>query len=394
MASVKSVPVSPSSSDKVPPPIKLPIDEELNGKWNVTPSYLDMAQGSLEFFIKSYEYLTKEYDFPSQTKRDLHRVWNNITQNDIIIVCVLTLVWTLGRYLCTKYIFKPVGQSFRLARSDQAKMPESAWKFLFYLGSWSAIAYSVFKTTGPNYFSHPYKVWQDYSMDYKVETDIHNIYLVQLSFYIHSLYTTLFVDQWRKDSLVLMAHHIVTVFLLSFSLGTRSHRSGILALLFHDVCDILLEGTKLCLYFKSGGGPLANVLETIANVGFGCFTVTWFMTRLYWFPLKVIYGACNFVQENKIQVPFILFLDSMLWILLAMNIYWFTFILKLLYKVVTGQVEELEDNRDYKEEEDEDVDPNGNIRSRVVGQKEKGKYYLRHRKESSVLAGDAAGRSQ
>ena len=58
-------------------------------------------------------------------------------------------------------------------------------------------------------------------MTLDVPKDVYAIYLIEISFYLHSLYATLFVDHWRRDTLVLMGHHIVTSLLLVFSLSIR-----------------------------------------------------------------------------------------------------------------------------------------------------------------------------
>lgn len=58
-------------------------------------------------------------------------------------------------------------------------------------------------------------------MNLTVPTNIYVVYVAQISFYVHSLYATVFVDQWRRDSIVLIGHHIITALLLIFSLATR-----------------------------------------------------------------------------------------------------------------------------------------------------------------------------
>jgi len=47
--------------------------------------------------------------------------------------------------------------------------------------------------------------------------DIYLVYLGQISFYIHSIYATIFLDKWRKDSVILLTHHFVTIFLIGGS---------------------------------------------------------------------------------------------------------------------------------------------------------------------------------
>lgn len=54
-----------------------------------------------------------------------------------------------------------------------------------------------------------------------VPTDIAIAYLIQGSFYGHSIYATVYMDAWRKDSAVMVVHHIITLALISFSYAFR-----------------------------------------------------------------------------------------------------------------------------------------------------------------------------
>lgn len=58
-------------------------------------------------------------------------------------------------------------------------------------------------------------------MNLSVPLSIYAIYMAQISFYVHSLYTTILVDHWRRDSVVMVGHHVITALLLVFSLSTR-----------------------------------------------------------------------------------------------------------------------------------------------------------------------------
>lgn len=55
-----------------------------------------------------------------------------------------------------------------------------------------------------------------------VPTDIAIAYLIQGSFYGHSIYATVYMDAWRKDSLVMVVHHFITLALITFSYAFRS----------------------------------------------------------------------------------------------------------------------------------------------------------------------------
>ncbi|XP_025771677.1 ceramide synthase 1 [Puma concolor] len=171
-------------------------------------------------------------------------------------------------------------------------MPESAWKFLFYLGAWSYSAYLLFGTDYP-FFHDPPSVFYDWTSGMAVPRDIAAAYLLQGSFYGHSIYATLYMDAWRKDSVVMLVHHVVTLVLIVSSYAFRF----------------------------------------------------WF--RLYWFPLKVLYATCHCSLRSVPDIPFYFFFNALLLLLTLMNLYWFLYIVAFAAKVLTGQVRELKDVREY-----------------------------------------------
>ena len=54
-----------------------------------------------------------------------------------------------------------------------------------------------------------------------VPWDIYTLYMAQFGFYVHSVYGTLYMDHWRKDSYVMLFHHLLTTTLLAFSYIAR-----------------------------------------------------------------------------------------------------------------------------------------------------------------------------
>jgi len=145
----------------------------------------------------------------------------------------------------------------------------------------------------------------------------------------------------------------------------------------HDVTDILLEFTKCHVYVKKRNGKFYAYNEHISNIGFVGFTITWFVFRLYWYPLKVLYSS-GVVAAHRAYMRgagLYAFFNSLLWFLLFLDLYWFyvnsfnlnknfslytlylyfilfnKFILLFLYKVATGQLKEINDTRDLEEDE-------------------------------------------
>ncbi|XP_045408163.1 ceramide synthase 1 isoform X2 [Lemur catta] len=250
----------------------------------------------------------------------------------------------------------PLAKRCRLQPRDASKMPESAWKFLFYLGSWSYTSYLLFGTDYP-FFRDPPSVFYDWTPGMVVPRDIAAAYLLQGSFYGHSLYATLYMDTWRKDSVVMLVHHVVTLVLIVSSYAFRYHNVGILVVFLHDISDVLLEFTKLNVYFKSRGGSYHRLHALAADLGCLGFCFSWFWFRLYWFPLKVLYATVHCSLRSVPDIPFYFFFNALLLLLTLMNLYWFLYIVAFAAKVLTGQVRELKDLREYDAAEAQDPKP-------------------------------------
>ncbi|XP_064808370.1 ceramide synthase 1-like isoform X2 [Oncorhynchus masou masou] len=245
---------------------------------------------------------------------------------------------------------QPFAQWCSLQPKDSAKMPESSWKLVFYTMSWSYSTYLLF-FTNYTFFHDPPSVFYEWKRGMTVPTDIAIAYLIQGSFYGHSIYATVYMDAWRKDSTVMVVHHVITLALITFSYAFRFHNIGLLVLFLHDINDIQLEFTKLNVYFKTRGGGYYLINDVLSNMGSVSFSITWFWFRLYWFPLKVLYATCVSSLQSVPNIPFYFFFNSLLLTLLCMNIYWFLYIVAFVAKVLTGQMKDVKDLREYEGEE-------------------------------------------
>jgi ceramide synthetase len=151
------------------------------------------------------------------------------------------------------------------------------------------------------------------------------IYYIECGFYLHSIYGTIYMDIVRKDFYVMLIHHILTMTLIIVSYATRYHKIGLLVLFVHDVTDILLEFTKCNVYIKNRGGKFHSINEIISNIGFTAFTAAWYLFRLYWFPLKILYssGVVSVHRAYYRGAGLYAFFNILLWFLLCLDLYWF-----------------------------------------------------------------------
>uniref|UniRef100_A0A8C4SXB8 Ceramide synthase 1 n=1 Tax=Erpetoichthys calabaricus TaxID=27687 RepID=A0A8C4SXB8_ERPCA len=220
-------------------------------------------------------------------------------------------------------------------------MPESAWKLLFYTTSWLYTVYLLFFTKY-SFFQEPASAFYGWKRGMEVPMDIAILYLIQGSFYAHSIYATLYMDAWRKDSLVMLLHHVITLTLIVFSYVFRYHNIGILVIFLHDVNDIQLEFTKLNVYFKNRGGTYHALNNFVSNVG--CVSFGFVFTG----SLKVLYTTCISSLQSVPNIPFYFFFNILLSALTLMNLYWFLVIhCAVCDQSLTGQMKEVNDLREY-----------------------------------------------
>ncbi|ELU10742.1 hypothetical protein CAPTEDRAFT_219402 [Capitella teleta] len=258
----------------------------------------------------------------------------------------------------------PIARRFQLLPINQRKFPESAWKCLYCLSIWSFNYYLHISSGRHDFFHKPSHIFRDWTPQTAMSADFYAMYMLQSGFYIHSLYATMYMDHWRRDSWVMMFHHFLTLSLLvssyiasslnihnSFMDIHRYHTIGTLLLFLHDFSDVALELTKINVYFKNRGGKYYKIHDSAATVGFILFAIIWFVGRLYYFPVKVLNASAHTSmiygeQRGFGEFPFYAFFNILLLTLQALNIYWFMYILNFLYKVASGQLREVDDVRE------------------------------------------------
>ena len=117
------------------------------------------------------------------------------------------------------------------------------------------------------------------------------VIMLELGFYLHSIYATVYLETRRKDFTVMLSHHFVTVGLLFFAYiirylantpttvlmscapPNRAHIIGIMLLCLIDIGDFIFEFGKCILDFRDRNGRQYYWPEQVANVLFGVFAV-------------------------------------------------------------------------------------------------------------------------
>ena len=76
----------------------------------------------------------------------------------------------------------------------------------------------------------------------EVPTEIYWLYMFQMGLYVHSIYTTIFVDEIRKDFVVMLLHHFLTLGLLSYSIGV----GYVIIILLAKISILIINASQQC----------------------------------------------------------------------------------------------------------------------------------------------------
>lgn len=237
--------------------------------------------------------------------------------------------------------------------SEVSRFSETSWRGLYYLGIFCYGLYILwdkpwFRDTKQCYVGHPRQ---------HVSGEVWFYYMVSIGFYI-SLILQAMWDVKRKDFVVHMVHHGVTVALLAMSWTLNMVRIGSLVLCLHDFADYWLEGAKLAKYVKS---------HLLAVVLYNVFTVVWLVTRLGVYPYKLI--RSSLFEAFSTYCPMFYISNTMLILLLVIHVIWTYFILETFFAFIFRGKEE-KDGRSGTEvsssSEEEVNHPNNNTPTAAV----------------------------
>jgi len=228
--------------------------------------------------------------------------------------------------------------------SEMTRFRETTWRFVYYF---SIFYYGLWCLWDKAWLTDTKHCWYDYPRQH-VGDEAWNYYILQTSFYI-SLSMSMALDVKRKDFWEMVVHHCATLLLLWFSWTVNMVRIGMLILVCHDAVDYWMEGAKLAKYMR---------YQTLCDVLFIIFTITWFVTRLVIYPVKLMWTclveSVNITQFDR-SVGIYFLLNSLLSILLVLHISWSILIGRLaINSLFTGTVEK--DDRSASELDTESED--------------------------------------
>jgi len=263
------------------------------------------------------------------------------------------VVFTFLRAFVMTVVLKPFAIWAGVKKQHQQnRFQEEGWVCIYYSISWTLGMYVL--RTSP--------VWNSWTFWFKPEalfegyphTQLPHVmmwyYYVQLAFWLQQIFV-LHIEAPRKDFWALMAHHTVTLLLISGSALSNFWRAGNVVFVVMDLADIILAFSKSMKYL--------GVSDRICDVFFGTFMVTWLYTRHYMYAY-ILHGFMFTAYE---MIPFELDISQGKWycrelawlpilglaLLQILMVYWFALILRILIKILKGHSAEDERSEDEAE---------------------------------------------
>ncbi|KAM4570803.1 ceramide synthase 5-like [Fundulus diaphanus] len=243
---------------------------------------------------------------------------------------------------------------FRIRRNQdrpsiKKKFCESMWRFTFYLG---VFIYAIRHLWVSPWMWDTRQCWYNYPFQ-PLSPGQYNYYVAELAFY-WSLMVSQFTDIKRKDFMIMLVHHLATIFLITISYGNNMLRAGTLVMCVHDASDIFLEAAKLANYAK---------YQRLCDTMFVVFSIIFFFTRLVIFPFWVVHSVL--VESWQIIGPYQAWwlINGLLLVLQTLHIIWFYLIARIAVKAIFKGKVSKDDRSDIETSTDEDISSNGSKNS-------------------------------
>jgi acyl-CoA-dependent ceramide synthase len=295
--------------------------------------------------------------------------------DDIFFIFYWIIVFTGMRAFVMTYILTPLAAGLGIEKKKaKTRFAEQAWILIYPGVFWSIGMYIMYNS---DYWLNLRGLWKNWPIR-EMDGLAKWYYLVQFAFWLQQI-AVVNIEERRKDHWQMFTHHIITCTLIFASYGYHQTRVGNLILCLMDIVDLFL--------------PLAKILKYLGyklpcDIAFGVFMVTWLAFRevgYMWtcwsvyahIPQEIQYGCYRGGDEdlqgplpvpndwshlaepfrdpvglvcwnNNIKWGFLLMLLALQMVLLV----WFTMILKVAYRVLSGQG--ADDVRSDDEDDDDD----------------------------------------
>ncbi|EIW67325.1 hypothetical protein M231_02532 [Tremella mesenterica] len=264
-----------------------------------------------------------------------------------------TVWWSLVRQSMTLYVLRPLAYWFKIKRSKIMRFTEQGYA-LFYFGILSGCGIYVMHGLSTWWYRTEH-FWLEYPHR-EMTLELKLYYLMQAAYWLQqSMIMVLKVEKPRKDYYELIAHHIVTLWLIGWSYIENLTYIGVSIFVTMDVSDTFIGFSKCVNYID----------ESKSVPPFLVFLVVWTYMRHY-LNIKILYSVYSewhLIPEANRQV-FDPWRDKwmppwMQWqifipiaLLQVINLLWYYLLMRILFRALV-----FNDRRDERSDDEEEEKP-------------------------------------
>ncbi|EME31468.1 Ceramide synthase 4 [Galdieria sulphuraria] len=293
-------------------------------------------------------------------ERPVHTLNPFLRSKDFFIVLCITVMAAALRFVLQNKLL-PLWFS-KFAPSRRRKICENIFYTVFYIFSFW---YGVVVITQENWTIDPRdtiirEFWTPFPAP--MSTLFRSYYLMEAGYYCGALLFLSF-DTRRSDFLEFVIHHGSTVFLVLISYIFGYVRIGLYILCIHDASDILLYLAKVLYYVRWN----ADIYV------FSFFAIVFYLTRLVIYP-RIVWSVAVDSLRMVLEKPsfnywaahwqfyllhYFLCLIALI-VLQLLHCFWFSLILKMVYRSLSASTEALrQDGGDIRSDDEEEDEKDG-----------------------------------
>ncbi|KFY41073.1 hypothetical protein V495_05090 [Pseudogymnoascus sp. VKM F-4514 (FW-929)] len=271
---------------------------------------------------------------------------------DIAFVSSYTIVLSFTREFITQELLRPLARYCGInSRGKQYRFMEQAYTAIYFAFIGSAGLYVMSGT--PVWYFNTYGMYENFP--HKTHVAIFKFYyLFQAAYWSQQAIVMLLgLEKPRKDFYELVAHHIITLTLITLSYRFHFTYIGLAVYITHDISDFFLALSKSLHYIDC----------PVVELYFGTSIVSWIYFRHYQ-NLRLIYSLftefktvgpyeLNWeTQQYKCTLSFVITL-SLLLMLQSINIFWLYCLLRSAYRFLVHNIVK-DDRSEVEQSEIED----------------------------------------
>ncbi|KAM4065560.1 TLC domain-containing protein [Hirsutella rhossiliensis] len=343
-----------------------------DGTWRHLARWFVENQIGLSFNLLALLFLAHGFipKARTHTRKFFHLAYYNqetekygIGFDDAYFLTFCIVLFTGLRAGTMEYVLAPFARLQGVAkRKILTRFSEQAWLLLYYSVFWTLGMYIY--CTSP-YFLNMREFWTDWP-DREINGLTKGYILAQWAFWLQQI-IVINIEDRRKDHWQMFSHHIITTALISSCYCYSFTRIGNYILVIMDVVDLFFPVAK-CLKYTG--------YNTLCDVAFGVFMLSWFVARHVFYVLvcwsvyahapNIISLGCYSGPNSNLVGPedappglYYLIEPFLSPTGRLITIIWFTMIVRVAIKVIRGDGAEdtrSDDEGEEEEDEEEEVD--------------------------------------